>query len=307
MPHRRRAARRQALRSLPPLTALTALLALSACAGDKAEEAAGAARWLIPSQDLGAPVIDDVQDAVFADGEAAHFAAAQVVPGLDWGAPAFELPDSLWALAQGEQIADIGSCPFSDRTDTGERWSSDCRSRGGYEWRGGLETSEETVGGLVLRRIDYDLHIEADVASPSFAALHIEGAVVFAYPTEGGELKDGGQANVRVSLEGLWAQQRADDPRESGWSDWAALGRWERQATGLELEGHGRVGGIGGFGVAASGLGLDTGCPGMPDGRIALNGVQALTLDFDASGACGSCAALHIDGAPAGEACAPLP
>ena len=293
---------------MPP-TARTAAAILSfaglcACAGDEAAKPEAAGRWLIPAQDLGAPVADEAHDATFADGDAVYFAAAQVVPGLDLGAPAFELPDSLWALAQGDQIADIGSCPYKDSTATGERWSSDCRSRGGYEWRGGLESSEQVEGGVVIRRVDYDLHIEADVPDPSFTALHIEGAVVFAYATDEGALIDGGQANVRVALEGLWAQQRADDPREAGWADWAAFGRWERHDTGLELEDGGRVGGIGGFGVAATGLLLDTGCPGLPDGRLQIDGVEAVALQFDASGACTPCAAMTIDGAEAGQACA---
>lgn len=304
MPHRRAASTAPRTARLPRVAAA---LGLAACAGGEGDKDGAADRWRIPSQDLGAPVVSDVRDAVFADNSAAYFAAAQVVPGLDWGAPAFELPDSLWALAQGDQLADLGSCPFSDRTATGERWSSDCRSRGGYAWRGGLETSEQRTGGLVIRRVDYDLHIEADVADPSFSALHIEGAAVFAYAEDEGELIDGGQANVHVALEGLWAQQRADDPRELGWSDWAFMGRWERQAGGLELEGLGRVGGAGSFGVEAAGLQLDTGCPDMPAGALAVQGAQALTFTFDPSGGCSSCADLQIDGEAAGEACAPAP
>jgi hypothetical protein len=294
-------------RPRPPV--VFALSLLLGC-GAPAEKEADDGPWLTPTLDLGPAQLSGGPTGAAPGGDALWFALAQHLPGLRFDDPGVDLPLSLWELAQQDQIADIGSCPYRDLTAQGERWASSCRSQDGYQWEGGVETAAWSEGGLRWSRTDFDLEITADVDDPSFEHLRIVGAAVYASPDTTGDLPapeglhHATQANIRVELRGLWAQVDPQDPREPAWDGWASLGRTEQIDALTQVDALVALGGVGQLALRSDSLAAETDCGAVPRGEVALQDANlTLNLTLDPAGDCQPCAAVEAEGEDRGLSC----
>ena len=282
------------------------LLALLACHGGETAEK-GDDGWLLSEEDLG---VDLAQGTGFApaNGAEVYSALEQALPGLLYSTPMTEVPLSLWELAQNDNIADMGSCPYSQADGDTITWKTgDCRSRGGYNWSGELAEithARDPDTGYQAYGWDLSLSIEGDVDNPSFDALTLQGALRFTLGDEEG-LARAAQVNAIAGVQGYWERISVADPRAIYWDSWAFSGRMQALESGeARVEGKVDLGAAGGFALSADGLVLDADCPAEPDGRVTIEtGASTIVVDFDGATACDRCADYSVDGAFAGRAC----
>jgi hypothetical protein len=277
------------------------LTCLVAC-GSKTPDGGAGVDWVVGNVDLGPDRVGP-PDAAFESGGELWETLEIGAPQFGTDDPAADLPLGMWELLQGEQISDMGSCPYRDVAGSRESYRSDCRSRDGYEWRGGLEINRYQEGEIRLARYDFDLEVVADIEDPSFDSLRITGSFVYA-SEEGEGFQRGLQANLEMQLVGFWSRQSAIDPREVAWSDLAWNGRYEEQTPEeLQLEMAVRSGGSGSARIVAHPLIGRPDCSLAAGGRIEVEGVEQHVLTIDPEGACGRCAEWETAGTDLGLAC----
>lgn len=286
----------------PRLPRLGLFVLLSGCAGIKDDTAGGGALWRMADQGLGLPLASGT-DADIGDGPTAWAAAAQAVPGIDWRQPLVEAPVAIWDELQTPRLSDAGSCPYATADGGGQLYRSDCRTSGGYEWRGTVreEAWEDEQGRW--RRWDFDLEVVADTDDPAFTRVALEGAVVYVDVDGDEAFATGAQANWRIEADGFWARRAPQDSREALWQTFALNGRDEADAErGHRIELASTVAGIGSYTLASDEVVVDLGCSAAPTGTVALAGRAASTLRFGDT--CAQCAAWEGSGAASDEACA---
>jgi len=286
----------------PQVLPLTVLL--WACSGKDADSADESDGWLVPLQDLGAPMAESPDLDVVAQSDALWFAGAHFLPGIDWDDPTIDIPLYLFeTVAMQDAVADSGSCPYQVLDGGQTTWRSDCRSTNGYEWTGRMVQTNWSDEDISYTRWDADLHIEGDTERAEFDHLAIHGSVVYARG-DGGDLQTGVQSNMRVDVSGLWSRADADDPREAAWLDWAWTGRDELTRSGHRIEGVARLGGLGTLGLSSEALTVDADCTSSPTGNITVSGVASVELGFHGSTDCRQCADLTTADGSVGETCA---
>ena len=263
--------------------------------------------WLLAEEDLGADLAVGEGFAP-ANGSELYAALEQVLPGLVYTTPMTEVPLSLWELAQNDNIADMGSCPYSQADGDAIRWKTGgCRSRGGYNWSGELAEithARDPDTGFQGYGWDLDLQVEGDVEARSFDALWLQGALRFTLGDED-TLDRAAQVNAIAGVQGYWERISVADPRAVFWDAWALSGRMESRTGGAtRLEAKVDLGAAGGFAISAEALALEADCPAEPDGEVTLQtGEHTLVVQFDGASACDRCADYSVDGAFAGRAC----
>jgi len=244
-----------------------------------------------------------------ANGTEAWFAAEQITPGLVWDYPPSNVPLYLWEdIAQGENIADPGSCPYTTIDGNALTWVSNCRSQDGYEWSGKVTQTEWEEDDLRWTLWEFDLEIIGDVEDPSFDRLTLDGKLYVALG-DGESLDRSVQVNARAGIEGFWSQQSSIDQREAAWADWVNTGRYEQVPSengNVHLfSGNVELGSLGGFQYKTSELQEVSTCPGEPSGSLEIvSDTDNLQLQFNGAEGCDQCADLIRDGEFAGQACA---
>ena len=286
---------------MPPKALLIVLTCLAGC-GSKTPAAGEGAEWVVEAADLGPERVGQ-PDAPFETGGELWESLEVGAPEFGTDDPAADLPLGMWELLQGEQISDMGSCPYRDVEGSRESYRSDCRSRDGYEWRGGVEINRYQEGEISLARYDFDLEVVADIDDPSFDSLRIMGSFVYA-SQEGEGFQRGLQANLEMQLVGFWSRQSAVDPRELAWSDLGWSGRYEETGPDeLQLEMGVRSGGSGSARIVAEPLIGRPDCTLSAGGRLEIEGAERHVLTIDPEGACGRCAEWEAAGTDMGLAC----
>ena len=281
-------------------------LMMLACKGEEATEK-GDDGWLLAEEDLGADLATGTGFAP-ANGADLYSALEQTLPGLLYGTPMTEVPLSLWELAQNDNIADMGSCPYSQADGDTIIWKTgDCRSRGGYNWSGQLAEithARDPDTGYQAYGWDLSLSVEGDVDNPSFDALTLQGGLRFTLGDEE-TLARAAQVNAIAGVQGYWERISVADPRAIYWDSWAFSGRMQTMANGeTRVAGKVDLGAAGGFSLSAEALNLDADCPAEPDGRVTIEtGSSTIVVEFDGATACDRCANYSVDGEFAGRAC----
>lgn len=287
------------------VAALASALVLSGClfGGKDKEGGPGAASpWLVGELDLGTDRATGT-GFVIGNGDDLWFAAEQFVPELRHTYPASSIPLYVWEeIAMGENIADIGSCPYTIVEDGAQVWRSDCRSQEGYEWSGEVSVDEWEDSTGRWTRWDMDLEIIGDIEDPAFDRLTLDGSIAFV-AGDGEELVRGVQANMLTGLDGWFEQHNVTDQRESAWQDWVVTGRYEEYPEGHSFAGAVDLGELGGMTFEADGLDTVTSCPAEPKGDLYIQADREAILEFDGSDSCNRCGDMVMEGEFAGQAC----
>ena len=288
------------------LTVGLCLIAQLVACSSKDEVPGANGEWVLEAVDQGAARATG-QGFSFDSPDELWFAAEQIVPGLAMDFPASGVPLSLWDLAQYENIADIGSCPYSVVVDESLVWKTGgCRSQGGYEWTGELAEREGQLSGhegWKEYRWEMGLEIVGDIEDPTFERLTLDGDLRVVRG-DGESLEVAVQVNAQAGVDGYWERVNITDARERAWADWVMTARFEQSGTGVKMEGLVDLGELGGLAFQADALIDNPSCSGEPDGTLTLflNETEH-RLTFDGSTSCDRCVDLSIDGEFAGRSC----
>lgn len=288
---------------LPSPSWLLFVAVFVACSGKDADSG-GADPWQMPDVDLG-PARVTGTTADFSGGEGVYFALSHVLPGMQFDEPSVDLPLHLFeGLALQADVADEGSCPYSQVEDGATVWRSDCRSSNGYEWTGGMRLEAWEQGGVELRRWDFDLAVVGGEDRHSFDSLRLEGAVVYGRGGDEDTLVTGIQGNIISGLSGHWSRAGDTDPREASWREVGWSGREELLDSGSRrMAGTASVAGVGSFSVDSAALSVDPACSLGPAGEVRIGGQQDIDATLYGADDCRQCAGVVVDGQPAAESC----
>ncbi len=292
-------------RTVVRLPAAWLLSALVGCSGKDADSGRSASDdWLVPLQDLGEARTSG-PDADLTDASDLWFVGGHFLPGIDWDAPVVDIPLHVFeTIAMDQRVADRGSCPYEQLDGRMTTWRSDCRSTHGYEWVGKLIRTDWEDGGYEYTRWESNLTIDADIDSPEFDALSIQGDVVYVRGDDSA-LDYAVQGNITVGLTGYWEQARADDPREQAWTHWSWTGRDELYTDGRHhIEGVLHLNGFGTAAIRSDSLVVSDACGTSPTGEVVVEGAQTVALGFHGESDCRRCVDVEGDAGSMGEACA---
>ena len=183
-------------------------------------------------------------------------------------------------------------------------WKSGCRSQDGYEWTGELsETQWEDESGR-WKQWTMSIEIIADVESPSFSRMTLEGDFVDLTADSIDGLERAVHANLRAGVDGYWEQQSVASDREAAWADYVISGRWERGSDGRsKMAGSLDLGEYGGLRFESESMLHQDSCTGEPKGTLELTSNQTATLEFEGADDCDRCASFSLNGDFAGQAC----
>lgn len=281
---------------------LVGLILCLACA-DKGADSADESLWNAPSVDLGDAVTVG-SGFEFGNGDGAWLAAEHVIPDIYLTMPPTDIPQLLWEMLQGANIADEGSCPYLTASGATLTYKSDCRSQDGYEWSGELsETQWEDEHGR-WKQWTMNLEVIADVENPSFDRVTLQGDFVDLTADSLDGVDRAVYANLIAGADGYWEQQNISQNREAAWNNYAVTGRWERRSNGTTVsQGSLDLGEYGGLRFSSEPLQHSDSCAGEPAGSLTLESNQTAVLTFEGVSSCDRCASYSLDGEFAGQAC----
>jgi hypothetical protein len=273
------------------------LLALFACTPAGEDDAA--VPFALPAADLGAPVAAETGFDP-ADGPGIGRALDGALPAFAEGAPLWDTPLAVWAIAMDDAVRTAGACPAEQIDGDTHTYLGDCRSSFGYAYAGEATERTWTEDGVDRERLAAELEVIGDVEGAEFDRAALSGAVERAVP-EDGRVDAHYDVNLRLSLEGYWSQRGADDPREATWADWAVSGTAEVKDGLWRVDLAVDIGGAGGMRVVTDALAREASCPIEADGEATLaDGVTAIL----AAATCDACAEVRHGGGTT-QACRP--
>lgn len=259
---------------------------------------ATAVDWAIEPADVGEPLVEG-EGFDPADGARLGAAFPQLMPGWDDSFPAYDVPLAIWAIALHDLVAEEGVCPNEVLDGGGREYRSNCRSKSGYEWTGDVTVDEWEEGGVEHARFDFLVQVDADVDSPRFDHLSLEGSMERAESSAATHV----DVNIAAELLGYFeSRQLPDDPRVDAWAAWSASGSVEVEGDDLRVDVRADIGGSGAFPLLGAALSASGACPVEPAGEATMG--DTASARFDGADACDACAAIVTE---SGEtaACAP--
>ncbi len=288
--------------ALPLTVGLSALLCGCIFGGKDKDVDSADGGWIVDEVDLGTAKASG-EGFEIGNGTELWFAAEQFVPELAHTYPASSIPLFAWEeVALGQNIADVGSCPFTYIEDGAQIWDSDCRSQEGYEWAGEVAVSEWEDDTGRWTRWDMDLEIIGDVEDPSFDRMVLDGSFVFV-AGDPEVLTRAVQSNIRVGLDGWFERHSVADGREEAWQDWVLTGRYEETPDGHHFAGDVDLGNLGGLHFESDGLVKTSACPVEPRGEVHIEADDDVVIEFDGDSSCNRCGDMVVDGTFSGQAC----
>ena len=254
--------------------------------------------WQIEPAVIESPLVSGASFAA-ADGDAIGLTFGQFLPGFAEGNPAWDVPTSILTIAMDDLVADAGSCPYEVRDGDTSTFSSDCRSRDGYEWVGAIEDREWDDGEIARHAYAFDVAVTGDVADAQFSTLSLAGTVVLS--TLDGVVHT--DVDLSASIVGYFEERgETDDAVIAAMADWQASGSVESTDSAILVEAAANVGGGGSVPMSGA-LAVDGGCPIEPTGELDLSGGVLAT--FDGANGCDACAEVESGGEAISQACAP--
>lgn len=242
--------------------------------------------------------------------QAAWFAAQHAATGLDgrWPFPGSNIPLLLWEdLLAGQNVADVGTCPYSVLEGDATVWKTGCRSQDGYDWSGEVRTQAVPTDRGEWEVWEFELEVASDVEGRSFDRVALEGSFWY-LDGDDQPLARFVEANWAAEVEGWWANS-FEDELEQAWHHLALTGAWQITVEGgvntTTARAAADLGDYGGFTLSTDDLAEATGCPGEPEGELALSGLQEAVLRFEGAARCDGCAVFLLDGERQGNACRP--
>lgn len=272
---------------------------LLGCGGNDSER-----EWLVEPLDWGSYAAGS--GYAFEDPQTTWLAAEHVLPSLWWSIPASNIPLYLWEdVLSGEDVMDVGSCPYLTLQDDMTTWSANCRSQEGYNWSGSVTVQATDDGTWTTQDWTFDLQVSSDREGRVFDKVTLEGRVRY-IDGDDEPLTRHVQVDVHMEAPGYWAG--AFKPElDAAWSDMNLTGTWEAQSTekgeSWQMEARADLGELGGFSLAGRDFRVEDDCAGEPKGEATLHGANKARLEFEGADACNGCAKLWLDGERAPNAC----
>lgn len=256
---------------------------LLAC--DPSAEPAGPAdaTFAIAPADVGEPLTTG-EGFDPADGDALGLAFATALPVFGEGDLAWMVPVQVWAILQGDLVADNGICPYREVAGEGYAYTSNCRSSQGYEWTGTAAEAEWTDGTVARARLDFDLEVVGDAEGVAFDRIAVQGAAEHAVADDGTAHTD---INLLVEVEGYWETRAPNDPRLAAWTRWVQSGSVEARAGEWHADLAVEVGSPAGLRFEGK-LADEPACPVEVYGEASLG--AGIVATFDGVEGCDACA-----------------
>jgi hypothetical protein len=171
---------------------------LLGCGGGDSEP-----EWLVEPLDWGSHATGSGYS--FVDPQTTWFAAEHALPSLWWSVPASNIPLYLWEdVLSGEDVMDVGSCPYLTLDGDVTTWRANCRSQEGYNWSGSVSVQTTDDGKWNTQEWTFDVQVSSDREGRLFDRVQMEGQVRY-IDGDDSPLARHVQVDLHLEAPGYWA------------------------------------------------------------------------------------------------------